>query len=182
MVRIHLPPPASHLRTRLPPGGFQSSQGLGRAPQGYCPPFQVMVSHAILLPMDGYSRKPTASYINDCRHNSSDKFQHRAVGIVKIGARSVEHAALPVLLERDLDVMSAQMIERRWIPLMCDDEGVMHTPMVVEHGIDRQVALHQDEARPGCIKEGQVRRQCLPPRAPHGDNPALGLLPSNPSA
>ena len=37
-----------------------------------------------------------------------DKLQHRAVGIVKIGARTVEHAALPVLLEGDLHTMSAQ--------------------------------------------------------------------------
>src|SRR5712672_3349124 len=85
-----------------------------------------------------------------------DELQHRVVGIVKIGARSVENAALPVLLERDLDAMSAQMVERRWVPLMCDDERVMHTPMVVEQGIDRRVALHQDEARPGCIKESHV--------------------------
>jgi hypothetical protein len=85
--------------------------------------------------MDGYSRKPTASYINDCRHNSSDQFQHRTAEIVKIGARSVEHAALPVLLERDLSAMSAQMVERRWVPLMCDDEGVMHTPWSSSTGL-----------------------------------------------
>ena len=35
-----------------------------------------------------------------------DKLQYRTVGIVKIGSRSVEHATLPVFLERDLDVMS----------------------------------------------------------------------------
>src|SRR5712691_1221640 len=63
-----------------------------------------------------------------------DKLQHRAVRIVKIGARTVEHAALPVLFKRDLDPMSAQMVERCFVLVMCDDEGVMHAAMVVEHG------------------------------------------------
>jgi hypothetical protein len=34
-----------------------------------------------------------------------DKLQHCAVGIMEIGARAVEYAALPVLLEGDLDAM-----------------------------------------------------------------------------
>ena len=41
-----------------------------------------------------------------------DELQHRAVGIVKIGTLTFEHAALPVLLERDLDAMGGQMMER----------------------------------------------------------------------
>ena len=32
-----------------------------------------------------------------------DKFQHRPVGIVKIGARAIEYAALPLLLEGDFE-------------------------------------------------------------------------------
>jgi hypothetical protein len=52
-----------------------------------------------------------------CRHSWwVDKLQYRAVGIVKISARTVDHAALPVLLEGDLDVMSAQMIEAAGYP------------------------------------------------------------------
>jgi phosphate:Na+ symporter len=41
-----------------------------------------------------------------------DKLQYRAVGIVKIGARAVEHTSLAVFLESDLDTMGTQMLER----------------------------------------------------------------------
>jgi hypothetical protein len=64
-----------------------------------------------------------------------DKLQHPAVGIVKIGAWAVEHAALPVLLERDLDTMSAQMVERRWVPLMCDVEERSKPPSSSSTGL-----------------------------------------------
>jgi hypothetical protein len=54
---------------------------------------------------------------------------------VKIGARAVENIALAVLLEGDLDAMTAQMIERRLVLVMSDSEGMMHSPMVVERGL-----------------------------------------------
>ena len=38
--------------------------------------------------------------------------------------------------------MSAQMVERRLVLLMCDGEGMMHTSMVVEHRVNRRVALY----------------------------------------
>src|SRR5579864_1585345 len=39
-----------------------------------------------------------------------DEFEHRAIGIAEIGARAVNDAALPVLLESDLDAACAQVI------------------------------------------------------------------------
>src|ERR1700730_1028994 len=75
-----------------------------------------------------------------------DKLQHCAVGIMEIGARAVEHAALPVLLEGYLDAMSAQMIESCFVLVVRNREGMMHTAMVVGHSIDRRITLHQDEA------------------------------------
>jgi hypothetical protein len=39
---------------------------------------------------------------------------------------------------------------------MRDGEGMMDTPMIVRHRVYRRVALHQDEARPGCIEEGHA--------------------------
>jgi hypothetical protein len=52
--------------------------------------------------------------------------------------------------------MGAQMVKRRLVFLMCEYEEMMHASMVFEHRVDRSVALHQDEARPGCIKKGHV--------------------------
>jgi hypothetical protein len=69
-----------------------------------------------------------------------DELQHRAVGIVEIGTPAVEHTALPVLLEVNLDAISPQMVERRLVLVMRDCESMMHAPMVVEHGVDRRVA------------------------------------------
>lgn len=42
-----------------------------------------------------------------------DEFEHRTVGVVKIGARVVHDAALAILLKGDLDTILAQMVERR---------------------------------------------------------------------
>jgi hypothetical protein len=54
---------------------------------------------------------------------------------VKIRARAVEHAALPILLEGDLDAMSAQMLKCSRVLAVCNSEGRMHTAMVVGHGL-----------------------------------------------
>ena len=62
-----------------------------------------------------------------------DELQHRAVGIVKIRARAVEYAALPVLLEGDLDAVSAQMLKCSCVLVVRDSEGMMHTAVVVRH-------------------------------------------------
>src|ERR1700756_1999005 len=67
-----------------------------------------------------------------------DKLQYRAVGIMKIGARSVEHSTLPVFLERDLDVMSTQMVECCLVIVVRDGEGMMDTPMIVQHRVYRR--------------------------------------------
>src|SRR5882757_6238653 len=48
------------------------------------------------------------------------------------------------------------MVERRLVLTVSDREGVMYASMVFEHEIDRRVAFHQDETRPGCIKKGHV--------------------------
>jgi hypothetical protein len=48
--------------------------------------------------------------------------------------------------------------------------------MVVEHGIDRRVGLHQDETRPGCIKKGYV------PARDRGQMPAADDLHVAPRA
>src|ERR1700732_4214748 len=73
-----------------------------------------------------------------------DKLQHGAIGIMEIGARAVEHAALPILLESDLDAMSAQMLKRSRVLVVRHSEGMMHTAMVIEHGVDRRVADHHE--------------------------------------
>src|SRR5713101_5355948 len=78
------------------------------------------------------------------------------VGIMKISSRAIEHAALPVLLKGDLDDVSARMVKRRFVLLMRDGEGMVDAAMLVEHGVDRPVALHKDETRPGCIEEDHV--------------------------
>jgi hypothetical protein len=57
-----------------------------------------------------------------------DELQHRAVGIVEIGTPAVEHTALPVLLEANLDAISPQMVERRLVLVMRDCEGMMYAP------------------------------------------------------
>src|SRR5215472_8910419 len=75
---------------------------------------------------------------------------------MKIGTGTVEHAALPVLLEGDFDAMSAQMVERSVIFLMRNGEGVVDTAMVVGHGIDRRIALHQDETGASCVEEDHL--------------------------
>src|SRR5712671_3653380 len=76
------------------------------------------------------------------------------------------------------------MVECGSVLVRCDDKRVVHAAMVVEHGIDRRVALHQDEADPSRIEEGHVRARnggqmvtadnfCVKPRASrdvaHGD-------------
>src|SRR5258708_40142948 len=76
-----------------------------------------------------------------------DKLQYRAVRIMKIGAWAVEYAALPVLLEGDLDAMSAQMLKCSRVLVVCNREGMMHTAMVVGHGVDRRVTRYQELAR-----------------------------------
>src|SRR5712671_4596760 len=48
------------------------------------------------------------------------------------------------------------MVECGGVLVMCDDKGVVHAAMVVEHRIDRRVALYQDEADPSAIEEGHV--------------------------
>src|SRR5438067_871996 len=72
---------------------------------------------------------------------------------MEIGAGAVEHATLPVLLEGDLDAMSAQVIKRGSIIVVRDGEGMMYSAMIVRHGIDRNVALYQDEASANRIEE-----------------------------
>src|SRR5712672_3961738 len=76
------------------------------------------------------------------------------------------------------------MVECGRVLVMRDDKGVVHAAMVVEHGIDRRDALHQDEADPSRIEEGHVPARnggqmvtadnfCVKPRASrdvaHGD-------------
>jgi hypothetical protein len=80
---------------------------------------------------------------------------------VKIGARSVDDAALAILLKGDLDAILAQMVERRRVILMCDRKGMMHTAVILGPRIDRRVALHKDETRAGRIEK---RHRA----APHG--------------
>jgi hypothetical protein len=75
-----------------------------------------------------------------------DELQHGAVGIVKIRARAVEYAALPVLLEGDLDAMRAQMLKCNRVFVVRDSESMMHTALIVVHRIDRRITLDQDEA------------------------------------
>src|SRR5260370_20046901 len=82
-----------------------------------------------------------------------DKLQYRAVRTMKIGAWAVEYAALPVLLEGDLDAMSAQMLKCSRVLVVCNREGMMHTAMVVGHGVDRRVTLDQDEAGSSRVEE-----------------------------
>src|ERR1700730_19217264 len=37
---------------------------------------------------------------------------------------------------------------------------MMHAAMIAGHGIDRRVALHQDEASPGCVEEHHMPVWC----------------------
>src|ERR1700751_1944652 len=105
-----------------------------------------------------------------------DEFPQRAVGIVEIGARAVDDAALPVLLEGDLDAVGAQMVEGLAVLVMRDDEGMVHAAMVVEHRVNRRLALDQDQAGPGRIEKGHLA-------TPHGlQMPATDDLGIEPSA
>src|SRR5207248_2244954 len=94
---------------------------------------------------------------------------------VKIRARAIEHAALPIFFEGDLDAMSAQMLERGRVLVVPDGEGMMHTAMVVGHRIDRRVTLDQDDAGASRIEERHpsVRRG---EQMPAADD--LGIKPS----
>src|SRR6266536_5540135 len=93
-----------------------------------------------------------------------DEFQHSAVGIKEIGAWPVDDAALAVFLESDLDVVSAQMVERGRIIL--DGERMMHAAMVLRRRVDRRIALDEDEAGPGSVEKG------------HGPLPHRGEMPA----
>jgi hypothetical protein len=86
---------------------------------------------------------------------------------VKIRARAVEHATLPVLLKRDLEAMSAQMSQCSRVLVVCDGEGMMHTAMVVGHRIERRIMFYQDEAMPAASRKAMSPRgtvdKCLQP-------------------
>src|SRR5262252_3867531 len=55
--------------------------------------------------------------------------------------------------------MRAQMIERCPIVVVRNGKGMMHAAMVVRHGIDRRVALDQDEA-----SASRIEKRHLPAR------------------
>src|ERR1700726_688843 len=52
------------------------------------------------------------------------------------------------------------MIECRRVFVVRNREGMMHAAMIAGHGIDRRVALHQDEASPGCVEEHHMPVWC----------------------
>src|ERR1700737_3589606 len=85
------------------------------------------------------------------------------------------------------------MVECGRVLVMCDDKGVVHAAMVVEHGIDRRVALHQDEADPSRIEEGHVPARnggqmvtadnfCVEPRASRDVAPGAAAIGTYPGA
>src|SRR5258708_30626029 len=71
---------------------------------------------------------------------------------MKVGARSVDHAALPILLEGDLDGTGAQMVERRRV--IHNGKRMMYAAVVLRRAIDRRLALDQDQAGTGGIEKG----------------------------
>jgi len=44
------------------------------------------------------------------------------------------------------------MVECRCVFVVRNREGMMYAAMIAGHGIDRRVALHQDEASPGASR------------------------------
>src|ERR1700736_4064480 len=52
------------------------------------------------------------------------------------------------------------MVECRCVFVVRNREGMMYAAMIVGHGIDRRVALHQDEASPGCVEEHHMPVWC----------------------
>jgi hypothetical protein len=84
----------------LPLPGFRFSQTTMDIPPGWDQP------HVDREGQHAHEPKPRLQSTSGVARQV-DKLQHRAVGIVKIGAWAVEHAALPILLNGDLDVVSA---------------------------------------------------------------------------
>src|SRR5690242_16636477 len=82
-----------------------------------------------------------------------DEFEDSAVGVVKIGARAVDDAALAVLFEGDRDAVLAKMVERRAVVVVRDREGVMHAARVLGTQVDRRVALDEDQAGAGSVEK-----------------------------
>src|SRR5258708_38257761 len=70
---------------------------------------------------------------------------------MKISARPVDAAALPVLLEGDFDVTRAQVVERRRV--IRDGKRMMHAAVVLRRAIDRRLALDQDQAGSGGVEK-----------------------------
>src|SRR6202023_190047 len=52
------------------------------------------------------------------------------------------------------------MVECRCVFVVRNREGMMYAAMIAGHGIDRRVALHQDEASPGCVEEHHMPVWC----------------------
>ena len=76
------------------------------------------VSRARAPPVSGRGIAPVAGQIYD--------LEDVTVGVVEIGARSVDGAALPVLFEKDIDAVRRQLFFGGLVFVRCHDEGMMH--------------------------------------------------------
>ena len=131
-------------------------EALGDAAAGVLPQLGVLV---MLFQCDDvgfgrHCRPPLASWRGIARQ--VDEFEDGAVGVVEIGARAVDDAALAVLFEGDRDAVLAKMVERRLVLVVCDGKGVVHAAMVLGVRVDRRVALDEDQADAGGMRNAIV--------------------------
>src|ERR1700731_3637015 len=75
------------------------------------------------------------------------KLQSGAVWVAEIGARPIDRAAASVFLEKDLDTLRAQPVQRRWVFGSVDHERMMHAIRHFERFfVDGRRALDQQHA------------------------------------
>jgi len=85
-----------------------------------------------------------------------DEFQHGAIWIAEIDARAVHHAALPVFLADDLDMVPPQALDGGVKSVGCDGEGMMHAFGLLHDRIDRMGLLDENEANAASVNEGEM--------------------------
>src|SRR5215203_4096810 len=95
------------------------------------------------------------SYLSTDVCRAIDELQSRAIRIAEVGARPIDRAAAPVLLEEHVDALRAQAVHRRLIFRRVDHESVVHAVRHIERAFnDRRRALDQQHAHPAGIEEG----------------------------